>query len=249
MPAALETLHALSAPAALGVFLLLNVLIVAGSALLCIAIARLFPGHRLFDRWEPFKPLETLAVSATILLNALVSTGGWALWKYGVIHLVSRPWWGIILDTLLMVAAMDLGMYVLHRIAHARPLYRLFHFFHHRHEVTNPLSLFVLHPLEVIGFGALMTGFLCLHPIDPLALTTYLGLNVLFGTLGHCGVEPFPGWIRKIPLLRLIGTSTFHAEHHERPGYNFGFYTLVWDQLFGTLDPTYWDRYQRAAEG
>lgn len=227
-------------------FLLLNIGIVAGSALFCIVVARVFHRHRLFDRWEPFKLLELSAVGVTILLNALVSVAGWALWKHGVIQLVPRPWWGALLDTLLMVAAMDFGMCVLHRVAHVRWLYGLFHFFHHRHEVVNPLSLFVLHPLEVVGFGSLMIGFLCLHPIDPIALTTYLALNVLFGSLGHCGVEPFPRWLRKLPLLRLIGTSTFHAEHHEHPACNFGFYTLVWDQLFGTLDPGYWDRYQRA---
>jgi len=249
MPPVLESLRGFTPLEAFTAFLLLNIGIVAGSALLCIVIARLFRRHRLFDRWEPIKPLELAAVATTILLNAIVSVAGWALWKHGVIHLTARPWWGAILDTLLMVAAMDLGMYVLHRLAHVRWVYRLFHFFHHRHEVVNPLSLFVLHPLEVLGFGSLMIGFLCLHAMDPLALTGYLGLNVLFGTLGHCGVEPFPAWWKKLPLLRLVSTSTFHAEHHEHPGYNFGFYTLVWDQLFGTLDPAYWDRYQQAAKG
>ncbi|MGC4017562.1 MAG: sterol desaturase family protein [Luteolibacter sp.] len=248
MSPVLRDLYGLNTGGAFGVFLLLNTGIVAGSALLCVVIARTFRRHRLFDRWEPFKPIEMAAVVVTVVLNALVSVAGWALWKHDVIHLVSRPWWGVIRDTVLMVAVMDLGMYVLHRVAHLRWIYRLFHFFHHRHEVTNPLSLFVLHPLEVIGFGSMMIGFLCVHAMDPVALTAYLGLNVLFGTLGHCGVEPFPDCLRKIPLLRLVGTSTFHAEHHERPGYNFGFYTLVWDQLFGTLDPDYWSRYQKAAE-
>lgn len=35
--------------------------------------------------------------------------------------------------------------------------------------------------------------------------------------------------------LRHVGTSTFHAGHHQDAGHNFGFYTLVWDRLFGTL--------------
>jgi sterol desaturase/sphingolipid hydroxylase (fatty acid hydroxylase superfamily) len=62
-------------------------------------------------------------------------------------------------------------------------------------------------------------------------------------------VEPFPRRLREIPLLRWIGTSTFHAEHHEHPRYNFGFYTLIWDKLFGTLDPEYDTRFSRQPGG
>ena len=50
--------------------------------------------------------------------------------------------------------------------------------------------------------------------------------------------------LSRIPLLNLIGTSTFHAEHHENQKYNFGFYTLFWDYLFGTLEPDYFQRYR-----
>ena len=89
-----------------------------------------------------------------------------------------------------------------------------------------------------------MIVFLMLYDMSPVALVSYLTLNVVFGTLGHCGVEPFPQVMSRIPLLRLIGTSTFHAEHHEDHRHNFGFYTLIWDQLFGTLEPNYWDRYR-----
>jgi lathosterol oxidase len=36
-----------------------------------------------------------------------------------------------------------------------------------------------------------------------------------------------------------LGTSTFDAQHHARRETNFGFYTLLWDRLFRTLDPQY----------
>ena len=35
--------------------------------------------------------------------------------------------------------------------------------------------------------------------------------------------------------LRLIGSSTFHANHHQDGDVNFGFYTNLWDRLFRTL--------------
>ncbi|MES2440431.1 MAG: sterol desaturase family protein [Verrucomicrobiota bacterium] len=142
-----------------------------------------------------------------------------------------------------MILFMDLGMYVFHRIAHHPRLYPLFHRFHHRHETTNPISLFVLHPVEVTGFGTLMILFLMGYPMTVGGLMAYLTLNVVFGTLGHSGVEPLPRSFQAVPFLRLIGTSTFHAEHHEHRQFNFGFYTLIWDKLFGTLDPEYETRF------
>jgi len=226
-------------------FFLMNVLICVSSVLLCWWLGVVFKGRRLFDRWEPLRPIELSSAFAAVVINAGVSVVGWKLWTKDVIALTSPGFLQSVLDCILMVLAMDLGMYGFHRVAHAPFFYRWVHRFHHRHEATNPLSLFVLHPVEVAGFGMLMILVLTVLPMSWGGLISYLTLNVLFGTLGHCGVEPFPRKFRKVPLLRLIGTSTFHAGHHERPGYNFGFYTLFWDRLFGTLDPNYGSRFDQ----
>ena len=247
MESLLQQFKNLSPGEATAVFLIANLFIFLSSVAACWLTGRVFRDRRIFDRWEPFSYVELGAALGAVILNAAVSVVGWILWENGHIALPSKSTTWIVLDTLLMILAMDLGMYVLHRLAHHPAIYPLFHRFHHRHEVTNPISLFVLHPLEVAGFGGLMIAFLILVPISPVALIAYLTLNVIFGTLGHSGVEPFSRSLRRIPLLNLVGTSTFHAEHHEHPRYNFGFYTLIWDQLFGTLDPEYWDRYAAAA--
>ena len=90
-----------------------------------------------------------------------------------------------------------------------------------------------------------MIVYLIFVPIEIVGLISYLTLNVLWGTLGHSGVEPFPAKLSNWPLLKITGTSTFHAEHHEHPKYNFGFYTLIWDKLFGTIDPDYEKRFKQ----
>ena len=134
---------------------------------------------------------------------------------------------------------MDAGMYGLHWMVHHRRLFPLIHRTHHTHEATNPLSLFVLNPCEVLGFGALLILALMLFPLSAYAIFIYLTLNLAFGTVGHAGVEPFPRrWLR-LPFLRQVGTSTFHGLHHAEPEHNFGFYTVVWDRLFGTIHPEY----------
>jgi Delta7-sterol 5-desaturase len=169
------------------------------------------------------------------LLNSLVAIVGWMLWKAGWIRITHPAWWRTVLDVMIFLGAMDFGMYVFHRLAHHPWVYPWIHARHHTHESVNALSLFVLNPFEVLGFGALMIAVMMLVPLSGAAVLIYLTLNVFFGTLGHAGVEPFPeSWQRRL-LLREIGSSSFHAGHHRTPTTNYGFYTLVWDRLFGTL--------------
>jgi sterol desaturase/sphingolipid hydroxylase (fatty acid hydroxylase superfamily) len=97
----------------------------------------------------------------------------------------------------------------------------------------------VLHPLETLGFGSLWLLVLLAWHWSWLGMCIYFTLNLGAGTLGHLGVEPLPRWWSQVPVLRELGTSTFHAQHHQDPGHNFGFYTLIWDRLFGTLFPDY----------
>lgn len=226
-------------------FLAVNLIIFIGSVTFCWALGWGFGKKRIFDYWEPLRKIEFAAAIGSIFINAVVSVCGWLLWQADWIEIRQVGLLAGFLDCVLMILFMDLGMYVFHRVAHIAWIYRLLHRFHHRHVVTNPISLFVLHPLEVFGFGALMIAFLMLYTMDLNGLMLYLGLNVLFGTIGHSGVEPFPAAWNKVPVLRLLGSSTFHAGHHAQLTCNFGFYTLLWDKIFGTLDPDYESRFTR----
>lgn len=241
----MDLLQKLNAPGVFLVFLVANIIIFAASVASCWLLGVLFKGNRIFSYWEALQGSEQLAALGTVILNSLVSVIGWAAWRAGYIDIRNTSLIRSVIDCLVMIIAMDLGMYLFHRLAHHRFIFQRMHSFHHRHEATNPISLFVLHPAEVIGFGGLMILFLMVYPMSFIGLLAYLALNVAFGTLGHSGVEPFPAWFGKLPILKYVGTSTFHAEHHEHPAYNFGFYTLVWDKLFGTLDPEYEQRFMR----
>ncbi len=98
----------------------------------------------------------------------------------------------------------------------------------------------MLHPLEVLGFGGAWIAVLCLWPgMSAAALAGYIGVNLVFGLLGHLGVEPFPVRVRRLPVFRWVALPMFHVGHHHDPSVNLGFYTTVWDRLFGTVDPRY----------
>lgn len=244
----IEQLKAASLSEATIFFMISNFGIFVGSVALCWALGWLFQSRRIFDRWEPLRTIEIIAAVGAIFFNAGISVFGWLVWKNDFITLKTGGIISGVLDCLVMLLFMDLGMYGLHRSVHQPWMFGIFHRFHHRHEATNPISLFVLHPIEIFGFGLLMIVFLAIYQMSLGGLMGYLTLNVLWGTLGHSGVEPFPRKFQSIPGLNLLGTSTFHAQHHEHLRFNFGFYTLLWDKLFGTLDPEYDSRFKGHSE-
>lgn len=207
-----------------------------------VCALRLPGGHRLTADPGPVSRLELTLVVVTTLLNAGVTVAGWWLWRAGLITLTTEPGPRILLDFLLLFIVMDLAMYVGHATAHLRRLFPLAHRLHHVFADARPITLFALHPVEVIGFGALWMAALVVYPFSAWALGAYATVNLVFGIFGHLGVEPLPAPIRRSPVFRWLATPTMHAGHHAQPRFNLGFYTTVWDRLFGTLDPTYDER-------
>ncbi len=233
-----EALRRLSVWEALGWLLLENWLIFGLALLIGKGLVGWFKARPVSLPPVPGDLEIGLAISS-VILNSLVTVMGFVLWQQNIIVLRTstglRDW----LDIAVLFFVMDFFMYVLHRVAHLRLFYRLLHQTHHRFEEVRPLTLFALNPLETLSFGLLWLVVLCVYQASWLGISVYLALNVVFGLIGHLGVEPFPqSWV-KIPVIKYLSTSTFHAQHHQEAGSNFGFYTLIWDKLFGTLSWRY----------
>ena len=218
--------------------LLINVGVFVLSLAAGEVLVRLFTDRRVAAPPDPLDRWEVIWATVCVVLNGGVAFAGWLLWRAGVI-VVRRETaaWRVALDVLILLVAMDFLMYVFHRLAHHRWVFRIVHSTHHRYDKPRPLNLFVLNPFEVLGFGALWLAVIAAYPTTWAGMLIYLALNLAFGTLGHLGVEPFPKAVARLPLLRHLGSSTFHADHHQDRHVNFGFYTDVWDRLFGTAGP------------
>lgn len=197
-----------------------------------------FGERRVTEQPDPLTRREIAYTVAGIAVNTLVTIAGWLLWREGYLQIRRDTGWRAWLDFPILILLMDFGMYALHRVAHL-PWFFFIHRLHHEYERPRPLTLFVLNPLETAGFGLLWLAVIVLYPSSWLGLCLYMTANLAAGTLGHIGVEPFPNWWSRAPILKHLGTSTFHAQHHQDRDHNFGFYTLIWDRLFGTLVPRY----------
>ena len=222
------------------VLLVENILILGLALVLGHWAVRRFEKRRVALPAEPVNRQEVLITCSTVLLNTVTTIIGLFLWRWQIIHFRTDVGLWAWLDVLVLLLMMDFAMYVLHRLAHHPWIFPLMHRLHHDYDRPRPLTLFILNPVENLAFGLLWLACISVYSASWLGMSIYLFLNVFSGTVGHLGVEPFPGWWAKTPFLRNIAGSTFHARHHQDLGCNFGFYTLIWDRLFGTLRPDYW---------
>lgn len=145
--------------------------------------------------------------------------------------MLSTVAWLVAADFVVLVASMDVLMYVLHRLAHTKFFYEWAHRAHHRYQNPKPLTLFVMHPFETLAFGALFAGLLCLYSPTWAGLATYAVINLGSGLAGHLGAGKTGD-----SLFGFLSTGAFHDRHHRDPDRNFGFYTVVWDRMFRTVD-------------
>ncbi len=211
-----------------------NLLILAAALAAGHLMIALFRTRRITGEPAPLEIGEIALASSTIILNTAVTWAGWWLWREGWLVLRWGAWWEVALDLAVIFLVMDAAMYGLHRLAHHRLLFGLLHRAHHRYERPRPLTLFALNPAEAVSFGGLWLGLLLVWDATWQGIGIYLTLNVIFGLVGHLGVEPLPRRWQGAPGVRLLGTSTFHAVHHDDFNRNYGFYTSIWDRIFKT---------------
>jgi sterol desaturase/sphingolipid hydroxylase (fatty acid hydroxylase superfamily) len=221
------------------VFLAENILILVGVIGAGWALTTLFAHRRVAPHPDPVTFSDGAIALLNVGLNTLTTVAGLVLWRFGVIRFRTDVGLRALLDALVLLVVMDFAMYWLHRIAHLPALYPLLHRYHHLFDRPRPLTLFALNPAENLAFGALWLAVLCVYEPSWLGMMLYLVLNVVFGTVGHLGVEPLPLRWAGVPLLGQVAGASFHAQHHQDKEHNFGFYTLIWDRLFGTVRSDY----------
>ncbi|WP_345989220.1 sterol desaturase family protein [Chryseobacterium sp. Chry.R1] len=214
-----------------GASLAVNIALYLFSIGVYLSIEKIFPKNKLQEYSHPVMRSDYYLSFVTILCNCLVMLCGVFLWKNHWITLGNRfSAVSVFLEVLVLILLMDLCMYFFHFIAHTPYFYKRLHGRHHEHVNTNFLSLFVLHPAETIGFGLMILAVLVCYDFSVLSISLYLLINLIWGTIGHLNKEFFPPQFNKY----FVGTTQFHNQHHVDETKNFGFYTSIWDRIFGT---------------
>lgn len=136
----------------------------------------------------------------------------------------------------------DTWFYWMHRLLHAKQLYRHVHQVHHYSIDVTPFTSMSFHVLEAFLLSAWFFPAALLMPIYAPAL----GVLQLFGLFNniksHLGYELYPAWVNNGPL-RFLVTSTHHNMHHSKFQGNYGLHFRFWDWLCDTEFKDYSDTF------
>lgn len=174
-------------------------------------------------------------VLSTLICNTLITYLGYLLFKNQIIKInFESTYLTILFDTLLLILLMDFFMFCFHYLAHKLKWFKPIHQLHHTHIETNVYSLFVLNPIETLGFGIIWIAIITAINFNAVSIIIYLILNLTYGILGHLKTDLFPEFWQSSKLTKWISTTQFHANHHKSENHNFGFYFTIWDSVFRT---------------
>ena len=180
--------------------------------------------------------LSTLMIFAVLLTGLIALNQSWAIFKvypefgqYGVV-------WEFIALAILFFGH-DAYFYAAHRLMHAPGVYDRVHKVHHLSTNPTPLSAFSFHPVEAFVELAGVIVLICIGPISAPMVALFSLIALALNVIGHLGVEIYPRRWLTHPVLKYLNSPTVHNHHHRTFRGNYGLYTLVWDHVFGTLNP------------
>lgn len=174
-------------------------------------------------------------IFSTLVFNTLITYIGYKMFCHDHIQFYFNfSIISIITDLLLITLIMDFLMFIFHYIIHRVKWLYTIHNHHHLHVKTNVYSLYVLHPIETLGFGFLWLISITLIHFNFYGMVIYLILNLTYGILGHLQKDIFPDFWSDNYFTKWISTTQFHNNHHLNKDENFGFYFTFWDKLLNT---------------
>lgn len=165
-----------------------------------------------------------LVCSDALLLLLIMSVGG--------IQLQSPSVTNVAVSIFAMIIWVDFWMYCTHRLMHQSKRLWSIHQHHHLSRLAEPSTALSFSLVEKLLFytvgwilgASIMSWFI---PMSLAGITAYYTLYFVLSCLGHCNTVYFKErWIIPSPAV--------HALHHWRPSVNFGFYTTLYDRMFGT---------------
>lgn len=167
-------------------------------------------------------------------IAALFGTGHWLNMQFGWGFAAPVGFVGNGFALLASLILFDAWFYWLHRLLHARPLYRRVHRWHHRAVTPTAWSN---NSDRLVDNLFLQSYWLVAHfllPIAPAALLAHKLYDEVTGVVGHSGWEHGGAWCR--PPSPLVAV-THHDQHHRHFRCNYATHFTWWDRLMGTLHP------------
>lgn len=172
----------------------------------------------------------------------------WMLSTFGEVHsTIFLTNYGAVFYTIVFFIISDISRYALHYLMHHNKYLWNIHRMHHTAEVLTPITLFRVHPFEMVLYHI---RYLLVHSIilavfiyfyhDVFDFVTILGANlfvivsnVLGGNLRHSHIPIGFGWLERVFI-----SPKQHQMHHSKQltlqQSNYGSFFAFWDKMFST---------------
>ena len=134
---------------------------------------------------------------------------------------------------LVMILWVDFWMYFVHRVMHKSPLLWKIHRHHHLSIIAQPATALSFSFCEKFFFYS--TGWLVgvaaisrFFPISFEGIIAYFSIYYFLSAASHGNTDYFKDH------LGLLQSPPIHGLHHVKPSVNYGFWTTIYDRIFGT---------------
>ena len=188
--------------------------------------------------WRQVVNLSLVAIDTMLMrgLFPVLGVGLAARLRADGIGLFAALAWPEPLELALTVLALDLVIYLQHRLLHHVPLLWRAHRVHHS-DLAFDVTLGVrFHPFEIVLSQAIKLGAIAVLGASPLAVLLF-ELVLQGGSLFTHADLALPARLDRA-LRWWIVTPSMHRVHHsvlrDETDSNFGFNLVWWDRLFGT---------------
>lgn len=187
---------------------------------------------------------------STVLLFSLVGFAVYSGSQAGLFRIYSGEFPSVgrfLIEFVVIVLLHDTYFYWAHRLMHTRWLFRRVHRLHHKSRTPTPWAAYAFAPAEAILEAGILPVSALLIPMHELTVLLFVTHMIMRNVVGHAGIELFPSWWLRAPLLRRLTTTIHHDLHHSHGGYNFGLYFTWWDRWMNTEHPEYENRFNTVA--
>lgn len=169
--------------------------------------------------------MSILSVSALFLLAQQHA-------QQGLLHSIENPAYQFFVSLL----ALDLLLYVWHRLCHRFDALWLFHRVHHNDPYLNTSTAFRIHVLELLATNLLKAAYIVLLGVDQLMMLLNEIVVMLFTLFHHTNIA-FAGekLLSKALIVPFLHRAHHSTERHEHDS-NYGAVFSIWDRVFGTLN-------------
>lgn len=187
--------------------------------------------------------LSILSTGVFAIAAALILTA----YSWDITRIYHQPQrygiWYVGISYIAVLILQDAYFYFTHRLFHHPSFFLWAHQGHHQSRYPTPWTSFAFDPLEAIVTSLFLIGIVFIIPLHFITLIAVLTTMTVWAVLNHLGLDRLPLSFPHHWLGRWFIGPAHHSIHHLKYTFHYGLYFTFWDNLMGTQDSNYGEKF------